>query len=115
MKYTMRDIGDFVVIELQGKIDIGSGDIELRKCLADTAARGAERIILDMARVSYMDSSGIGDLVRAYLALRKQGVWLCLARLNRKVYNLMTLTQLVTVFPIYDSVEDAMMTYRQAA
>ncbi len=115
MKSKTKQIGDFFIIELQGKIDLGSGDIRLRECLVEAAAEGARRIILDMSRVSYMDSSAIGDLVNAYVNLKKQGVRLCLARVNARVYDLMTLTRLVTVFAIFDSVEDAMMTFRKAA
>lgn len=109
MKVTIENHSDATVVKVQGRIDIGAGDVQLRECLHQLAETEKHTIILDCEKVTYMDSSGIGELVAAHRALAEQGIELCLSRLNARIYNLLDLTSLVTIFAIFDSNEDALM------
>ncbi len=115
MKSTIEAHEHFTIIRLQGRIDIGAGDVHLRNVISDVSNTGADALILDFKRVSYMDSSGVGELISQFTELQSQGKTLFLANLNAKIYDLMTLTQLITVLPIYDSIEDAKMALSHAA
>ncbi|CAM2008359.1 STAS domain-containing protein [Acanthopleuribacter pedis] len=115
MKNSIETHEHFTIIKLQGRIDIGNGDVQLRNIISDVARSGTEAIILDFKKVSYMDSSGVGELISQYTEVQTMGKCMFLANLNAKIYDLMTLTQLITVLPIYDSIEDAKMALTAAA
>lgn len=108
MKSTINDHGEVKILELTGKITIGEGDVQLRALVDQVLDSGARKIILDMEGIKYIDSSGIGELVSCYTTIKNRGGAMRLARLNSKLYSLLQLTALVTVFDIYDSVEDAL-------
>ena len=109
MKSVIEEHDSICVIRLDGKLDIGIGDVHLCKQLDEAMDRGFTNIVVDMHKVSYADSSGIGELVNTYIKLQNNGVELCLANLHTKLYDLLSLTRLITVLPIFDSVEDAML------
>jgi len=115
MKCIVEEHEGAVVLRISGRIDIGVGDIRLRETLEEAQRLGNKTIILDLARVSYMDSAGAGELVAAYTKLQEDNVSLCLSNLHPKVYGLLDLTRLITVFPVYDSNEDALMSRLKAA
>ncbi|CAM2066554.1 Anti-sigma factor antagonist [Sulfidibacter corallicola] len=115
MKCVVEQHEGFTIVRIEGRIDIGDGDIKLRHGVREAALFDCPGIILDFTKVTYMDSSGIGELVSIYSELQKSGKNMCLAHLNAKIYDLMTLTQLIAVLPVFDSVEDAMMTMIKAA
>lgn len=115
MKWLMEHHDRFAVIHLQGKIEIGNGDVHLRECLREAAKLGHSYLILDLEKVTRVDSAGIGELVSQYRVLRDEGIQLCLTKLNAKIYHLLALTRLVTVFAIYDSNEDAIQCMPLAA
>ncbi len=115
MKWHVECHDRFAVVHLQGKIEIGSGDVHLREAIEAAEKLGHNHLILDLAKVSRVDSAGIGELVNQYRRLRERGVHLCLTRLNAKIYHLLALTRLVTVFPIFDSNEDAIQCIPLAA
>lgn len=104
-----------LIVKVKGKVDIGSGDVALRTVLQDVKEMDYERVILDLSGVTHMDSSGVGELISNYTDLRDSGMVLVLSNLNAKIYNLLIITRLVTVFDIYDSNEDAMMRLLTAA
>lgn len=108
MKSKIIDHGNTKILELAGKITIGEGDVQLRKLVDDVLDGGSRRIIMDLGSIKYIDSSGIGELVSCHTTIKNRGGELRLARLNNKIYSLLQLTALVTVFSIYDSVEDAL-------
>lgn len=107
MKYNIIDRGEIKILELTGKITIGEGDIQLRKLTDEVLNSGARKIIMDLKNLKYIDSSGIGELVSCYTTIKNKDGALRLANLHSKIYSLLQLTALVTVFEIYDSVEDA--------
>ncbi len=111
MKSSIQKRGAVTLILLQGKITIGEGDVRLRKCIQEVLDDGANKIILDLNDVSYMDSSGVGELVASYTTITNRGAQLRLANLKPKIYGLLQLTALVTVFQIYDSTEDALQSF----
>ena len=115
MNIVMTRIERFVILKLQGKLEVGEGDAQLRQALRIAVTGGADNIILDLSKLSYIDSSGIGEIVKQHQDLYAASVGLCLTHLNNKVYGLFSLTRLISVLPVYDSNEDAMQLMRPAA
>jgi anti-sigma B factor antagonist len=111
MKANVLNNGDISVIELQGKITIGEGDVKLRNLIKDQLAEGRKKLVLDLKQVSYMDSSGIGELVGTFTTVKNSGGELKLANLTSKIKDIMQLTALITVFEVFDSVEDAVNSF----
>jgi anti-sigma B factor antagonist len=111
MKAVIEEHGDVAVLKLQGKITIGEGDVLLRKNLDEILGRGHKKIIFDMKDVSYMDSSGVGELVACYTTVTNREGQLRLTNLKSKIYGLLQLTALITVFQVYDSNEDALQSF----
>ncbi len=111
MKSNVLDHGDVKILQIFGKITIGIGDIKLRQAVDEVLSTGAKKIILDLKGLKYIDSSGIGELVSCYTTITNKGGQLRLSNLNSKIYSLLQLTALVTVFQIYDSNEDALQSF----
>ncbi len=107
MKIKTRDVGNVVVVEIDGKITIGEGDVALRNTIKELLEQGKKKIVVDMHKVSYMDSSGVGELASAYTTVKKQGGELKLAKLNTKVHDLLQLTTLISIFEVFDSTAEA--------
>ncbi len=112
MKSSIRDVGDVRIIELEGKIAIGAGDVKLRELVHRALDEGRKKIVLDLEGVSAIDSSGIGEMVAAYTTVARRGGRLALARLSRKIDDVLQVTQLVTVFDIFDDPEEAVAALR---
>jgi anti-sigma B factor antagonist len=102
-----RRAGDVAIIDLQGKIMFEDGDSEMRDAVNRALEAGAKKLILNMAEVPYMDSAGLSELVRTYVAINKRGGRLALVDLTRKVNNLLTIAKLLTVFETFDSETEA--------
>lgn len=115
IKRTVERCQGITVLKIEGAVDLGAGDVQLRDFIREAFEDGANLLAVDFSKVTAMDSAGIGELVRLYTTYREQGKELCLLHLNEKMYDLMTLTRLITVFQIFDSVEDAASTLRVAA
>ncbi|BBB32220.1 anti-sigma B factor antagonist [Thermotomaculum hydrothermale] len=107
MKIKTREVGDVTVVEINGKITIGEGDVALRNTIKELLEKGRKKIVIDMKNVSYMDSSGVGELASAYTTTKKQGGELKLANLNTKVHDLLQLTTLISIFEVFDSTAEA--------
>lgn len=103
MNVNVRQAGDVTILDLKGKITIGSGDVALRNAIQEVMNNGAKKILINMADVSTIDSSGIGELVSAYTTATNRGARLKLINLPAKVTDILTITQLITVFDVYDS------------
>lgn len=102
MKVTCRRIDAVTVVDLAGRITLGEGATLLRETLRDLLARGETQILLNLAEVSYIDSSGLGELVSGFSLVRKSGGDLKLLHLTRKVHDLLKITKLFTVFDVQD-------------
>lgn len=103
MNVNVRQSGDVTILDLKGRITIGSGDVALRNAIHEVMNNGAKKVLINMADVSTIDSSGIGELVSAYTTATNRGAKLKLANLPAKVTDILTITQLITVFDVYDS------------
>ncbi|HKH45678.1 MAG TPA: STAS domain-containing protein [Thermoanaerobaculia bacterium] len=112
MRVTTRTRGDVTIIDLNGKITIGSGDIALRNAVHQAIEAGANKLLINLHEVTTIDSSGVGELVSAYTTATNRGIRLKLVNLPDKVADILTVTQLITVFDTYDSENDAIASFQ---
>ena len=103
-----RQAGDVTVLDMDGKITIGEGSVALRSAIRRLLEEGKKQVLLNLAGVSYIDSSGIGELVSSYTAINKDGGQLKLLNLTQKTLELLTITKLLTVFDVYENEPEAM-------
>jgi anti-sigma B factor antagonist len=101
LRATYRDAGVVTVVDIGGRITLGEGSALLRKTIRDLLQDGRTKILLNLADVNYIDSSGIGELVTAFTTVKKNGGDLKLLYLTKKVHDLLQLTKLFTVFDVY--------------
>ncbi len=111
MKATSHNVNGVEVIKLDGKITIGSGDQQLRDVIGNAVTQGNSKILLDMSGVTTIDSSGIGELVGSYTTVTNRGGKLKLLHLPAKLNELLHVTQLITVFEVYDNEQQAVGSY----
>jgi anti-sigma B factor antagonist len=111
MKIVERQVGDVVVLDLHGKILIGEGDDALREAVNKLADSGKTKILLNLADVPYVDSAGLGEIVRTYTTVSRKGGKLKLLNLTKKIQDLLSITKLLTVFEAYESEDDAVRSY----
>ncbi|MDR3677347.1 MAG: STAS domain-containing protein [Acidobacteriota bacterium] len=102
MKATIRQVDSVTVVDVSGRITLGEGCTQLRELIRDQLSKGNKNILLNLADVTYIDSSGIGELVSAYTGVSKQGGGLKLLNLTKKVHDLLQITKLYTVFDVHD-------------
>lgn len=106
-----RRVGDVVILDLVGKITIGEGSVLLRDSVSRLLDQGSNRIILNLGGVSYVDSSGIGELVSRYTTTKNTGGRLKLLNLPKKIKDLLMITKLLTVFEIYEDEQTALESF----
>jgi anti-sigma B factor antagonist len=111
MKASSRSVGSVEIIKLEGKITIGSGDSQLREVITNALNSGKNNILLDMSGVSTIDSSGIGELVGSYTTVTNRGGKLKLLHLPAKLNELLHVTQLITVFEVYEDEPQALASF----
>ena len=111
MKSNSRQIDGITVLDLSGRITLGEGSVILRDTIRDLIGRGQKKILLNLGDVSYIDSSGIGELVSAFTTVRNQGGELKLLNLTKKVHDLLQITKLYTVFDIKDDETTAIKSF----
>ena len=102
MKATSRQVEGVAVVDMSGRITLGEGSVVLRDTIRDLIGNGQKKILLNLGDVTYIDSSGIGELVSAFTAVRREGGELKLLNLTKKVHDLLQITKLYTVFDIKD-------------
>jgi anti-sigma B factor antagonist len=112
MKFTSREVDGVTVLDLSGKIVLGEGSVTIRDAVRDVLAKGSNKILLGLADINYIDSSGIGELVSALTAVKNAGGSLKLLQLTKKVKDLLQITKLYTVFDIYDDEAEAIASYK---
>ena len=100
-KATAREINGVTVVDVSGRITLGEGSAMLREMVRDLLNKGQKRIVLNLGDVSYIDSSGIGELVSGFTTVRNQGGELKLLNLTKKVHDLLQITKLYTVFDVH--------------
>jgi anti-sigma B factor antagonist len=107
MKLSSRQVGDVVVLEPKGKIMGGPDATLLHDQLHDLIKENRKNVVIDLAKVDWMNSTGLGILISGLTTLRNNGGELKLANVTEKIESLLTITKLITVFENYDSVEEA--------
>lgn len=112
LRATHRDAGQVTVVDLGGRITLGEGSALLRKTVRGLLDDKHLRILLNLADVDYIDSSGIGELVSAYTTAKGRGGELKLLHLTKKVHDLLQLTKLYTVFDVYTDESTAISSFQ---
>lgn len=107
-----RQAGDVTVLDMDGRITIGEGSVALRTSVRKLLEEGKKKILLNLAGVSYIDSSGIGELVSSFTTIKNAGGQLKLLSLTQKLQDLLTITKLLTVFDVYDTEAEALSSYK---
>ncbi len=102
MKASTRQMDGVTIVDLSGRITLGEGSVILRDTVRDLVGKGNKKILLNLGDVTYIDSSGIGELVSAFTTVRNQGGELKLLNLTKKVHDLLQITKLYTVFDVKD-------------
>jgi len=111
VKLGTRQVGDVSVVDVAGRITLGEGSSALRDGIRDLANKGQKKILLNLAEVSYIDSSGIGELVSAFTTVTNQGGQLKLLSLTKRVKDLLQITKLYTVFDVHEDEAHAIRSF----
>ena len=115
LKITTRRSGSVAIVDLDGQIRLGETNIDLHKTVHDLVAAGERKVLLNLARVTHIDSSGLGELVASHATLEKNDGEMKLLNLTERVAELMTITKLLTVFDMFDNEEIAVASFGSAA
>ena len=111
MQTGTRQVGDVIVLDISGRITLGEGNVVLREIVRDLADKGNKRIVLNLGDVNYIDSSGVGELVKTHTTIRSKGGELKLTNLNKRVHDLLQMTRLSAVFDIQKDEASALKTF----
>jgi anti-sigma B factor antagonist len=111
IKLGTRQIGDVAIVDVAGRITLGEGSSAMRDLLRELVAKGQKKILLNLGEVSYIDSSGIGELVSGFTTVTNQGGQLKLLNLTKRVKDLLQITKLYTVFDIHDDEANAVRSF----
>jgi anti-sigma B factor antagonist len=111
MKANVREVGGVSIIDLKGKITIGAGDVQLRDTITSLLERGRNHILVNLKEVTAIDSSGIGELVGCFTTVTNKGGKLKLLNIAPKISDVLTVTQLITVFDVYDNESEAVASF----
>ena len=111
MKASNRRVDGITILDLSGRITLGEGSVVLRDQIRDLLGKGEKKILLNLGDVTYIDSSGIGELVSAFTTVRNQGGELKLLNLTKKVHDLLQITKLYTVFDVKDDETSAIKAF----
>jgi anti-sigma B factor antagonist len=112
VKLNTRQVGDVAVIDISGRITLGEGSGVIRDTVRGLATSGSRKILLNMGDVSYIDSSGIGELVSGFTAVANAGGKLKLLHLTKRVKELLQITGLYTVFDVHEDEADAVLSFK---
>jgi anti-sigma B factor antagonist len=111
MEIHTRTVGDVHVLDISGRIILGEATKALRYTISDLLENGGKKIVLNLTDVNYIDSSGIGELVRTYTTVTKEGKQLKLLNLTKKIRELLVITKLLTVFQVFESEQAAVASF----
>ena len=108
MKMTTRQHNDVTILYPAGKITLGDGDQELGEAVRTTLEQGARKVLINFSKVSYLDSSGVGELVGCYTSVKGKGGELRICGMNSRIFSLITMTSLHSVFDVKDTEEESL-------
>ncbi|MBM3751467.1 MAG: STAS domain-containing protein [Acidimicrobiia bacterium] len=111
MQIEERQVGEVMILDLKGKITLGEGDEVLKDKVNSLILQNKKRILLNLADVPYIDSAGLGEIVRTYTTVSRQGGQLKLVNLTKRITDLLMITKLLTVFETFDVEQDALKSY----
>jgi anti-sigma B factor antagonist len=111
MQIEERVVNDVTILDLKGKITLGDGDEALKEKINSLVQQNRRRILLNLADVPYIDSAGLGEVVRTYTTVSRQGGQLKLVNLTKRITDLLSITKLLTVFDTFDSEAEALKSF----
>ena len=111
MQIEERIVDDVTILDLKGKMTLGEGDELLKDKVNSLVNQGHKKIVLNLEDVPYIDSAGLGEIVRTYTTVSRQQGKLKLLNVSKRVYDLLVITKLLTIFDSYESEEDAVRSF----
>ena len=113
MEIVERTVNDVTVLDLKGKMTLGEGDEMLKEKINGLLASGKKKLLLNLEAVPYIDSAGLGEVVRTFTTVSRSGGSLKLLNLTKRIEDLLSITKLLTVFDTFDSEADAVKSYNK--
>ena len=114
MEIEQRVVGDVTILDLKGKMTLGEGDELLKDKVNSLVHQGHRKLVLNLGAVPYIDSAGLGEIVRTYTTVSRQGGTLKLLNLTKRIHDLLSITKLLTVFETFESENDAVRSFSSA-
>jgi anti-sigma B factor antagonist len=111
MQIDERVVDDVTILDLKGKMTLGEGDELLKDKINSLASQGHKKLVLNLEGVPYIDSAGLGEIVRTYTSISRQGGKLKLLNVSKRIYDLLVITKLVTIFDSYENEEEAVRSF----
>jgi anti-sigma B factor antagonist len=111
MQISERAVGSVMILDLKGKITLGEGDEALKDKINSLIMQGHKQMVLNLAEVPYIDSAGLGEIVRTYTTVSRQGGKLKLVNLTKRITDLLSITKLLTVFETFDTEQEALKSF----
>jgi len=111
LKLTTRQVGDVTIVDAAGRITLGEGSSAFRDTIKELVNKGQKKILVNLGDVTYIDSSGIGELVSGYTTVSNAGGQLKLLNLTKRVHDLLQITKLYTVFEVFDDEAKALASF----
>jgi anti-sigma B factor antagonist len=111
MEIAERKVSDVTILDLSGKMTLGEGDELLKQTINNLLAAGSKKLVLNLENVPYIDSAGLGEVVRTHTTVSRQGGSLKLLNLTKRIEDLLSITKLLTVFDTYDSEAEAIKSF----
>ena len=111
MKMTTRTHNDVSILYPEGKITLGDGDQELGEAVRTALEQGGRKVLINFSKVSYLDSSGVGELVGCYTSIKNKGGELKICGMNSRIFSLITMTSLHSVFDVKDTEEESLAAF----
>ncbi|MEO8677998.1 MAG: STAS domain-containing protein [Vicinamibacterales bacterium] len=112
MDIVERTVSEVTILDLKGKMTLGEGDELLKDKINSLLAAGKKKLLLNLEGVPYIDSAGLGEVVRTYTTVSRQGGSLKLLNLTKRIEDLLSITKLLTVFDTFDSEAEAVKSYK---
>lgn len=112
MKLSSRSLDTVTILDIEGKILLGEGDVAIKQAVDELLSQGRKQLLLNIAKVPYIDSAGLGQIIRCFTAIRKAGGALKLLSPNQRVIDLLTVTKLVNVFDWYNDESAALSSFK---
>ncbi len=111
MQIHEREVNDVTILDIHGKLTLGDGDELLRDKINSLVHQGRKKLLLNLSEVPYIDSAGLGEIVRTYTTVSRQGGTLKLLNLTKRIQDLLSITKLLTVFETFDSEAEAVTSF----